>query len=216
MEITETIQKHPVASVAVVAVAFLVLYLALGSGGSSANAAVASGPSDSLQSAEIQAATGLQIAQLGAQSEDNKTNAAAALGELSINAQLLGKYSDNTTAVTINNTNADVTKYGIAANTDLQKTSISAQEAVALGQQRQVTDVAAITSAVNLAGIQANRDTSINSTNALADANRYAAQLNAQTSQLISNNSASVAKNKSNNDFFGNILGIGASLLSFL
>lgn len=193
MEIAETIKQHPVASVAVLAVGFLVLYMAMGSGSAPA-AAASTGPSDTLQAAELNSATQLQMAQIGAQSTDNQTAANATLGALALNAGLLGKYSDNDTAFKIADLNAGVAK-----------DNITAQQAVALGQQKQVTDIAAITSAVNVAGIQANASTSLASIQAQAD-----------TARLISNNSASVAKNSSNNSLFGNILGIGASLLSFL
>lgn len=211
----DTIKKHPAAAVGVLALGLLILYLLVGSGGG-ASAATSTGPSEGLQVAELNAATGLAQSQLAAQSNDKQIEAATNIASLSANAALLGKYSDNDTARAIAGLDATTKNRGIDASVALGTKQIDATTAQTLAQFKQAVDIAAITSAVNVEGIRANRDTGIASITALSDANKYTAQLGAQTSQLISNNQASVAKNKSNNDFFGNILGIGASLLGFL
>lgn len=218
MSITEQAQKHPGIALGVLAVGFIILYVLMSSGGSSA-AAVSSGPSaadSNLQLAEIQTAGALQATQIQADSADRKTAVEAQLGALALNAGLLGKYSDNDTALKITGINADVNRYGIQAGADVSKYGISAQEAVSLGQQQQVTDIAAITSAVNIAGINANRDTSIENTRALADANRYSAGLSHDISTQQINAARHADNNKTTSDIFGNILGAAGSLLAFL
>lgn len=207
MSIIDTAKAHPAASIGILALGLLILYLLVGSSGSAAAPAqVETGATDtSLQVAALQAGTAFQTAQLQAQSQDKQIDAALQIANLQTQAGLLGKYNDNATAFDIGKLQAQVASQQISADQVVSSKQIDANTSQTLAQLKQTTDIAAITSAVNLASIDAGRSTSLAGINAQAD-----------TARLISNNSASVAKTQSNNSLFGNILGIAGSLLAFL
>lgn len=225
MNIVETVKEHPIATIAAVAVGLLIIFALVGN--SSAPAVQAGGTDPSVQAAQIQSATALAMAQIGAQSEDKKNETAARIAQLTTESALLGRYADNSTAVALQHDDNDAmlrrsfddnsTALKIAGyNRDTALYSISAQQAVEQSKIQQLTDVAAISAGVNLASISANRDTTLAQTHALADANKYVAQLSADTTRLISNNSASVAKNQSSNNLFGGLISTVGSLLGGL
>lgn len=216
MSISETVKNHPAASLAVLAIGVIILYSLIGGGSSAAAPAQSQGVSDNLQIAELNSATAIQGKQIEAAQADKSLGIMAQLQALALNAGLLGKYSDNDTALKVAGIQSGDTRFQVQAGADVSNHMISSQEAIALGQQKQVVDIAGITSAVNIAGINANRDTSIENTRALADANRYSAGLAHDTQTQQINAARHADNNKTTSDIFGNILGAAGALFSFL
>ncbi len=215
MNITETIEQHPGFVIGGLGAAALLLYLLSGSsGGTSTAAAPAANNSN---------ATALQIATLNA-------NAALQGKALDVNASLQGAnigagvaaahdaaiLNADTIAATLEqhlaeigadasiyntNTNAAVALRNIDASTALGEQQISSQEADALGSQD--VSKAQIASGVAIAGIE-------------GDVAQHQSDNSANVESALIQGQTKAATTKSNNDLFGNILGIGASLLSFL
>lgn len=196
--ITDTIKAHPIATVGVVGVALLVLFMIM-SGGSSGGSSSASSnggldpnaalqAATSLQTAELKSGTDLAVAQLGYKSHLDDINANQNLYTLSSNADLLGKYSDNDTTLKV---------AGINAGVDTKK--IDAMTAIQIASFGHDSDIASINAGVDLAGIIANRDININNTNALLDISRSnnattlgVAGINSDTTLGLANTNANI------------------------
>jgi hypothetical protein len=187
----DVVQKHPIATVGVVAAGCILLFLLVSSGGGGSAATTSSSAgvdpnaalqaATSLQAAEIKSADDQATAQLAYKGNQDQLTAAENIAQLTTNAGLLATYNNNDTAYKVAGISAGVQNHQIDATTTQQ-----------LAQYQQVSDVAAISAGVNLASIGANRDVSIAQTTALADAQKYTAELGAQTEQLLSTNFANI------------------------
>lgn len=188
-EVPELIKKHPGATIGVIILGGLALYMLIGSGGSStaSTVGVQPGTSDADYQAALQAQTAQNATSAAASAQTQQenygltldaqqSNAALTLAELNVNA---GITNTNTAATLANNLNTDATQTQQLALTDqlagLMNNNVTSQ---------------------NLATITANEQTGIASIN--AQTQTTIASLTAGIQGLISNNQLTLGTTQAN------------------
>lgn len=196
MEIPAYVKQHPVQVAGIAVVAVLAIYLLTSSGGSSGSGVQSSGPTDAqlqagLQQSQIDAASQANIAQVQGAIALAATKSASDFAIAQLSAQ-------TTTAQQVNQLSYmdthDQLAYNLGVVTATDTTSVQNNTINTQG-------------AINLAGINANVDTTALIQNAAVTENQqnnatqsFIAQTVAQLQAIISGNNSNVAITQSNNN----------------
>lgn len=206
--IIESIKKHPYMTAAIVA-AVGGLYLI--SGGASNTSSSTSGPSDSTQQAEINAASQVYTAQAQAQLQNNQLVAATTVAQQQIAAQVDQTNSNNATSIANNQIAAQVADNAnlLTSQTQLGVSTIQAQ---IQGQAIQAqTDQAQISSNTTTTLGAQNVENTYNIVNAATQQAQIASNTAVEQSKLL----ADAYNNNGLFSFIGKLVG-GGGIPSFL
>lgn len=229
MNITETFKEHPGIVLGGVAAGGFILYLLLSGSSSAPTASYSTGSTGidpnvaALDAAQLQSQTQIQVAQIGAQSQQNQLQAAVAANhENDVLQNNLGTLAAYTT-IQGDQINADASTKIAGINAGVANNQISAQLAAAQSADQVQRDQ--IAAGVNIANIEAQAGvandyytaaTAINASNNNAATTAQLIGANQAIQLNAANQSASVAKKSSDNSLIGGLASAASAILSFL